>query len=73
MDATLALLLGTLCVGGAAFMLWRTVVAFRSGVIWLRGQKIIRSEEPFWFAIYLAIYLLMLGVMLYGVGKAVAR
>lgn len=73
MDIGLALLLGTLSGAGAALMLWRTVVAVRSGSIWLRGLRIIRSEDPIWFWIYVAIYLLMLSILIYGIGKAVGR
>jgi hypothetical protein len=56
---------------GAAFILWRTVVSLRSGSIWLRGQNIIRRDEPGWFWAYMATYLFMAGAMLYCVGIAV--
>jgi hypothetical protein len=68
----LTLFIGAACGGAAAFMLWRTVVALRSGSIWLRGQNITRFKEPAWFWLYVATYLFMLGVMIYGVGQAMA-
>lgn len=66
----LRLFIALACGGGAAFMLWRTIVALRSGSIWLRGQNVTRLGQPTWFWSYLATYLIMLGVMLYGMGQA---
>ena len=71
LDSGLSVIVGLLNGGGAAFLLWRTVVSVRSGTIWLRGQKMIRTEDPAWFWVYVATYLVALGVMLYGVGQAV--
>ena len=73
MDAGLALMIGLLCGSGAAFVLRRTIVAIRTGCIWLRGQKATRVEDPLWFWMYLIAYLAMLASMLYGVGIAVFR
>jgi hypothetical protein len=67
----LKIFVGMACGGGAAFILWRTVVSLRSGSIWLRGQNIIRRDEPGWFWAYMATYLFMVGAMLYGVGVVV--
>lgn len=69
----LALLMGMSCGGGAAFIVWRTFVAIRSGSIWLRGQNVARSDEPTWFWSYVATYLVILGALLYGLGQAVAQ
>lgn len=71
MNTGLALSVGLLSGGGALFMVWRTIVALRSGTIWLRGQTMTRIGEPTWFWAYLATYLLILAVMIYGVSKAV--
>ena len=69
----LARFVALVCGGGAAFMLWRTVVALRSGSIWLRGQNVTRVGQPTWFWTYVVAYVIILGVMLYGVEQAVAR
>jgi hypothetical protein len=69
----LALSIGIACGGCALFLLWRLVVALRSGIIWLRGQTVSKSDEPLWFAAYALSYIGMIGVMLYGVGVALAR
>lgn len=58
---------------GAAFVLWRIIVSMRSGSIWLRGQNAIRSKEPALFWFYVAMYLMMEGVMLYGVAQMIAQ
>lgn len=63
--------MGVISGGGAAFILWRTVVSLRSGSIWLRGQDMIRREKPGWFWAYMATYVFILGVMLYGFGMAI--
>lgn len=67
----LALISGVFFGGGAAFIMWRTLVAIRSGSIWLRGQKVIRHEEPTFFWAYMTIYSILFGVMFYGVVQSV--
>jgi hypothetical protein len=66
----LAVFMAVLFAGGAAFMMWRTVVALRTGSIWLRGQHLARSEDPVWFWAYLTTYLVVLAGMIYGVCQA---
>ena len=70
MDAGVAVLIGALSSGGAVFILWRMIAAMRSGSIWLRGQRVIRQEEPAWFWAYMAAYALIMAVMLYGIKAA---
>ena len=67
----LAVLIAVLFIGGAAFVLWRTVVALRSGLVWLHGQKVARADEPVWFWAYVTTYLLIIVSLLYGVRQAV--
>lgn len=67
----LALMIGVSFGGGAAFIMWRTLIAIRSGSIWLRGQKVIRHEEPTLFWAYMTVYLILFGVMFYGVVQSV--
>ncbi|AYJ86060.1 hypothetical protein D3Y57_08905 [Sphingomonas paeninsulae] len=69
----LALFMGLSCGGSAAFVLWRTFGAIRSGSMWLRGQNVARSDEPIWFWAYVATYLVMLGALLYGLGQAITQ
>ena len=73
MDTGLALTIGLLCGAGAAFLAWRTIVAVRTGCIWLRGQKATRDGEPTWFWMYLVCYVAMLASMFYGIGIVIAR
>lgn len=53
-------------------MLWRAVASIQSGSIWLRGQKLTRTEDPFWFWVYVATYFIILSVMVYGLSQAIS-
>ena len=53
LDVSVAALFGA----GAAIVLWRTVLALRSGSVWLRGQKVVRADQPVWFWAYVMTYL----------------
>jgi hypothetical protein len=65
MNLVRMLLLVAIAIGAPSYLIYRMVVSYRTGVIWLRGVKAERAAEPTLYWIYFMTVFFLTAVMMW--------